>query len=164
MYIIYYMKTKNVKTSFSAVVELPSEYEDTETTVDVSLDKDIDYLTYDEVEDAIYDAVNKKYGIEYDEDEILDDDIELPTIIDLVINETDGESYPVVAESDEPRIAELKSSHAYLKYLVLPDAKYQLTQECKLWLDMKKHGMIDEDAEFDFEKYHEFVEILDEKK
>ena len=53
--------------------------------------------------------------------------------------------------------SELKNDKTFIKYLVLPDARYSLTPEAKLWMDLKKNGIIDEDAEFDFEKYHKMV-------
>ena len=142
------------KTSFSAIVELPYK---NEVAVDVELDKDEYHLTYDEVEDAIYKKVNDEYGCpgnDYADIEDFDED-EFPHIIDIVIN-NDGESYPVISESMDDN--ELKKSGVVSKYLVLPDATYALTLECKLWMDLKKNGIIDEDTPFEFEKYHKMVE------
>lgn len=148
------MKT-NKKTSFSAVVKLP--YDNEEVTVDVEIDKDEINLTYDEVEDAIYDKVQELYDeptSDLDYDEMTDEDY--PSIVDLVINADDGESYPVISESMDD--SELKKSDAFAKYLILPDAIYSLTPEAKLWMDLKKNGIIDEDSPFEFEKYHNIIE------
>ena len=145
-----------IKTSFSAVVELPKNYNNEEVTVDVMLSKGIDELTYDEVEDAIYDKVDKEYGIEHGLDDIDElDDNEFAHILSLVVNDDDGESYPVLSESMDD--SELKASKAYSKYLVLPNAVYSLTPEAKLWAELKSNGIIDDDAPFDFEKYHKII-------
>lgn len=142
-----------VKTSFSAVVELPNNEE---VTIDVELNKDEEHLTYDEVEDAVYDVVQIKYNSpdpSIDIDDLEDDDY--PHIVDLVVNASDGESYPVISESMDDH--ELKKSKAVAKYLVLPEARYSLTPEAALWMSLKKEGIIDEDAPFEFKKYHALV-------
>lgn len=150
------------KTSFSAVVKLPKDnyYNVEDFTVDVELDKDEEHLTYDEVVDAAYNELFYQLPVlkeEVDESDIDDDDA-WPTIVDLVVNSPDGESYPVVSESMTDKIAVLDKDKSYTKYLVLPDARYSLTPECLLWMQLKEEGIIDEDAEFDFEKYHRMVE------
>ena len=147
------MKTKK-KTSFSAVVELPESYSYgcDETTIDVEFDRDENHLTYDEVEDAIYKKVDDIFKPnEYDDDE----DGDYPKIINIVINCDDG-SYPVISESMDD--SELKEDDAFEKFLVLPDAHYSITPECQLWLDLKKEGILDEDAPFEFEKFHRMIE------
>ena len=152
------MKTKYTTTnklSFSAVVEFADD--NTNDTIDIELDKDISSLTYDEVEEAICNEVDQKYGFSIEDFE--DDDPY--RIIDLVINE-DGESYPVVPED-----ADLKTLDKELdvkKYLVLPWARYSLTPECKLWMKMKENGFVGEDEPFDFETYHKLIEGISEKK
>ena len=151
-------KNMKEKTSFSAIVELPNAYCNEEVTVDIELDKDIDHLTYDEVEDAIYTKTIKEHGISepdvYDNDDY--DDADFCHIINIVINEKDGESYPVISESMDD--SKLKSSKTYSKFLVLPDALYSLSPECKLFMQLKEQGIIDEDAAFDYDKYHKILE------
>ena len=147
------------KTSFSAVVELPYDYDYNEVTVDVEFDKDEEHLTYDEVEDAVYDKIDKMLGYQSygdDEEEYEFEREDYPTIVSLVINADDGESYPVISESMDD--GELKKDKAFSKYLVLPNAKYYLTPECKLWMELKKEGILDEDAPFEFEKFHKMLE------
>ena len=151
------MNTK--KTSFSAVVELPDDYGCSEVTVDVEFDKDEEHLTYDEVVDAVYDTVDKVFSCrsyEDDEEEYEFEREDYPTIVSLVINADDGESYPVISESMDD--SELKKDKAFSKYLVLPEARYYLTPECKLWMELKKEGILDEDAPFEFEKFHKMLE------
>ena len=150
------MNTK--KTSFSAVVELPDDYDCSEVTVDIELDKDEEHLTYDEVEDAVYDKIDKMLGYQSygDEEEYEFEREDYPTIVSLVINADDGESYPVISESMDD--SELKKDKAFSKYLVLPEARYSLTPECKLWMELKKEGILDEDAPFEFEKFHKMLE------
>ena len=147
------------KTSFSAVVELPDDYNRSEVTVDVEFDKDEEHLTYDEVVDAVYDTVDKVFSCrsyEDDEEEYEFEREDYPTIVSLVINADDGESYPVISESMDD--SELKKDKAFSKYLVLPEARYSLTPECKLWMELKKEGILDEDAPFEFEKFHKMLE------
>ena len=152
------MNTK--KTSFSAVVEIPYDYDYdyNEVTVDVEFDKDEEHLTYDEVVDAVYYKVDKMFGYKSyeDEEEYEFEREDYPTIVSLVINADDGESYPVISESMDDN--ELKKDKAFSKYLVLPDARYYLTPECKLWMELKKEGILDEDAPFEFEKFHKMLE------
>ena len=151
------MNTK--KTSFSAVVELPDDYDCSEVTVDVEFDKDEEHLTYDEVVDAVYDTVDKVFSCrsyEDNEEEYEFEREDYPTIVSLVINADDGESYPVISESMDD--SELKKDKAFSKYLVLPEARYYLTPECKLWMELKKEGILDEDAPFEFEKLHKMLE------
>ena len=141
------------KTSFSAVVELPKDYDRNEVTVDIELDKDEEHLTYDEVEDAIYDKVDKMFY--YMHNSIDDEREDYPTIVSLVINADDGESYPVISESMDS--SELDSSNVYTKYLVLPDATYSLTPEALLWMQLKENGIIGKDTPFDYDKYHRII-------
>ena len=145
------------KTSFSAVVELPKDYDRNEVTIDIELDKDEKHLTYDEVEDAIYDKVDKMFYYMHDsiDDEIDDEREDYPTIVSLVINADDGESYPVISESMDS--SELDSSNVYTKYLVLPDATYSLTPEALLWMQLKENGIIGKDTPFDYDKYHRII-------
>ena len=147
------------KTSFSAVVKLPEDiFGGEDITVDVELSKDEEHLTYDEVEDAVMQELYAHMPLlkQMAEEADIEDDSVFPEIVSIVINADDGESYPVVSESMDQ--TELKRSKTWTKYLVLPDATYCLTPECKLWMELKKQGIIDEDAPFDFDKYHALVE------
>ena len=143
------------KLSFSAVIEFADD--NSNETFDVEIDKGLDNLTYDEVEDAIWNAVDKKHG--YTSEDFEDDSPY--SIVDLVVNE-DGESYPVVPEDVD--VSKLDKELDVKKYLVLPWARYTLTPECKLWMTMKDNGLIGEDEQFDYEVYHELVEAANEKK
>ena len=145
----------NMKTSFSAVVMFLDDSE--EETFDVEIGKSVESLTYDEVEEAIWNAVDEKYG--YDIEDFEEDNAPYE-VIDIVVNE-DGESYPVVPED---KIDKLDVELDAKKYLVLPWAKYSLTPECKLWMTMKENGIVDEDEPFDYEKYHSLVEVVNENK
>lgn len=144
-----------VKTSFSAVVMFLDDGE--EETFDVEIGKPVESLTYDEVEEAIWNAVDEKYG--YDVEDFEEDNSPYE-VIDIVVNE-DGESYPAVPED---KIDKLDVELDAKKYLVLPWAKYSLTPECKLWMTMKENGIVDEDEPFDYEKYHSLVEVVNENK
>ena len=147
------------KTLFSAVVELPDDYNHSEVTVDVEFDKDEEHLTYDEVVDAVYKTVDKVFSCrsyEDNEEEYEFEREDYPTIVSLVINADDGESYPVISESMDD--SELKKDNAFSKYLVLPEARYYLTPECKLWMELKKEGIISKDEPFEFEKFHKIIE------
>lgn len=139
------------KSHFSAIVQLKDGFED---QFDVTLDKNATDLTYDEVYDAVCNAVDAEYKFSTEDFEAEDDSPY--SVVDIVINE-DGESYPVVSESDVTSIDELKTDKECKKFLVLPDALYSLTPECKMWMQLKEAGIIDEDAPFDFAKYHSLV-------
>lgn len=146
---------KNIKLSFSAVIEFSND--NSNETVDVEIAKSIDNLTYDEVENAVCDAIDEKYGYSIEDFE----DGQSPyDIVDIVINE-DDESYPVVPEDAD--FKKLDKELDVKKYLVLPYARYSLTPECKLWMKMRENGFIGEDEPFDFEKYHKLIEAVDEK-
>lgn len=152
------MKTETDKeyvSSFSAVVMFLDDGE--EETFDVELSKPVEELTYDEVDDAVCQAVDEKYG--YTAKDFEDEDYVPYNVIDIVVNE-DGESYPVVPEDAD--IEKLKAELDVKKFLVLPWAKYALTPECKLWMKMKETHIISEDEPFDYMKYHKLVETIDE--
>lgn len=144
------MKTNNERSFFSAVVDTVDYGE---VAIDVELPKNECDLTYDEVYDAICNEVDEKYG--YSDLDFEDGNMPYE-IIDIVVNADDGESYPVISEDADD--TELKKSKTFSKYLVLPWATYALTPEAQLWMNLKKNGIIDEDAEFDYEKYHKILE------
>lgn len=146
-----------VKTSFSAMVMFLDDSE--EETFDVELSKKLEDLTYDEVIDAIYDAVDKKYG--YTSEDFEEVGNEPYKVIDIVVNDEDG-TWPVVSEDAD--IEKLKKELDVEKFAVLPWARYGLTPECKLWMAMKEDGIVGEDEPFDYEKYHALVEAVNEKK
>ena len=77
---------KNI-TSFSAVVQLPKEYDNKEVTVDIEISKDEEHLTYDEVEDAMED-IPEDDGVEITDD--FDDD-DTDDIEEGIEEETDEE-------------------------------------------------------------------------
>lgn len=143
----------NKKTTFSAVVEFNDGFED---TYDVELDKDICELTYDEVENAICNLVEKEHHYVFTDEDFANPKFKLPyKIVDIVIN-VDGNSYPVVPEDFDD--TELKQSNVYEKYLVLPYARYSLTPECELYMDLISKGLIDKDSSpFDFDTYHSLL-------
>ena len=136
------------KSHFSAIVQMKDGSED---QFDVTLDKNATDLTYDEVYDAICNAVDAEYMFSAEDFEAEDDSPY--SVVDIVIN-ADGESYPVVSESDD---VEQFTNAGYQQILVLPNALYSLTPECKMWIKLKEAGIIDEDAPFDFAKYHALV-------
>ena len=141
-------------TKFLAMVE---HDDGSEETVSVTINKPVEKLTYDEVESAIYDKVDTINGL--DDDDFIDEDgnVNVPySIIDIVVeNAEDNEVYPVVTEDAD--FSKIEKS-GYAKYLVLPWAKYALTPEAKLWMELKENGIIDEDAPFEYEKYHKMVQ------
>ena len=153
----YYIDMEH-KTEFSAVVEFN---DGSNETVDFSLDKKDTSLTYDEVVDAIYDIVDKKhklgvYSYDYDPDCEYDDDCFDPQykIVSIVVIDG-GEAYPVLHEDEDT--SSVESSREFTKYLVLPWARYSLTPEAKLWMELIDNGIIDKDAPFDFDKYHKIL-------
>ena len=98
--------------------------------------------------DVVCDAVDREYKLDC---ALEDEDGEPPyEVIDIVIN-VNGESYPVVSEVHD--VNKLREE-GYEKILVLPDALYSLTPECKIWMELREAGIIGSDAPFDYAKYH----------
>ena len=138
------------KSVFSANVVFKDGFDE---TIDVVIDKDDMSLTYDEVEYAIYDAVNKKHhfvDVDFEED--------APYHVSDIMILTDEGIYPVVPEDFDMNA--IDNDKQYEKYLVLPYARYSLTPECKLWMKMKLDGIINENEEFDFDKMHELINTI----
>ena len=138
------------KSVFSANVVFKDGFDE---TIDVVIDKDDMSLTYDEVEYAIYDAVNKKHhfvDVDFEED--------APYHVSDIMILTDEGIYPVVPEDFDMKA--IDNDKQYEKYLVLPYARYSLTPECKLWMKMKLDGIINENEEFDFDKMHELINTI----
>lgn len=139
------------KSVFSANVVFKDGFDE---TIDVVIDKDETSLTYDEVENAIYDAVDNKHhfvDVDFEED--------APYHVSDIMVLTDEGIYPVVPEDFDMKA--IDNDKQYDKYLVLPYARYSLTPECKLWMKMKENGILDEDEEFDYDEMHKLVEAVE---
>lgn len=124
-------------------------------TFTVNLKKSDGRLTYDHVEFAAYDEIDKIYPKEY-----------FPkTDIDgfILIHDDWGDWSPVVSESNMYAIEELRKSHDYNRFLVLPDAHYSLTPEFSLYHKMVESKLIDEHlVPFDYEKMHKIMKMASE--
>lgn len=131
-------------TKFKCTVDLGPN-SSAENIVYAEFDKDEFDLTYDEVIDELYSEMDEKYPTEfYPKAEIKD--------IFIIKHENGKDNeYPVLAESQNTDKYQL----AFDKILVLPEARYSLTPEMKLYMNMVKRGLIDKDHEFDFDEMHE---------
>jgi len=127
---------------FSATVELGPDNAKT-VRFDIEKPECGENLTYDEVESRAYGEIEKLYPYEfYPKSELKK--------LEIYCSESD-EWCEVLSESDEKRIKEL-TSDGKNRILILPDATYSLTPECKLWMELKDSGILDEDSEFDYGK------------
>lgn len=143
---------KNDRSVFSANVVFKDGEDD---TVDVELDKSEVDLTYDDVEAALFDAVDKKHGYTFEDWE----EDEAPYYFtDIMVLADDG-IYPVVPEDYDTKL--IDNDKQYDKYLMLPYARYSLTPECKLWMKMRENGILEEDDEFDYDEMHKLVEVIE---
>ena len=137
-------KTMSKKiTKFIAVIEFKDGHND---TIDVDIDtSEIDEselgLTYDDVEFAVMLAVDARYGYS-------PDDSQEYSIEEIRIECDDG-MWPVVRETDKERREKFHADHIESKMLVLPEACYSLTPECKMFLEMQKARVIADDASFE---------------
>lgn len=107
-------------------------------------------MTYDHVEMSAMDEMDTRYPHDYYPKCRIDGFI--------MIKDDNGGWSPVVSESDTNSINDLKKSHEYDRFLVLPDAVYSLTPEFKLYLSMVKNGTIDENkVEYDYDVMHRIL-------
>lgn len=144
--------------NFSAIVAINNELANSiETTIDFSIDTDdASNLTYDEVELTALHEIDKIFGFTVDDYEKADDSgYDLVSIELITIHEDDG-TFPVISEDKDPK--QIADENGVDKVLILPWATYKLTDEAKLWMKMKELGIIPEDSEFDFNKYHKLCE------
>ena len=120
--------------------------------ISVTMSKPIEELTYDEVEIAISDKFDKKISSS--------DQLRTELCKVQIIDEKDPNIQWPVFREDDPKINDLQKSKTYKKYLVLPNATYSLTPECKLWMKLIEKGVLEEDSEFNFEKMHSLLEDM----
>lgn len=121
---------------------------------DLPKDKEED-LVWDDVEDALLKAVERDISIEVAENaEILE--------INIV---KDRNKYPVISESQskDKKLIDRLSKDAD-KILILPEYKYSITPEYKLWLKLFEQGIVNEDDKFDFNKMTELLTVMNGDK
>lgn len=151
--------TKNSKTRFSAVVEIdPGREFSREVNVTVEIDKPETEIMYDDVEDAIYDKIETTYESQYYD---CDDSMGWSKIIEIVVWTDGGEPCPVVPDSLESKINEMYSDAQQV--LVLPEIRYGLTPEARMYLELQHAGIISENAPFNYSNYHALVELQNKK-
>ena len=101
--------------------------------------------TFDEIEFEADDVIIKEFG----------KDIPIVETEYFIIE--DGKRYPVKSENEDKKIID-KYAKEYGKVLILPVAVYTLSPEMECYMNMIKSGIIDEDTEFDYEKFKNFLE------
>ena len=139
--------------NFSVIATINRNDKSIETTIDFTIDtNDVSNLTYDEVEQAALNEIDKMFDFTIDDYE---DNYDLVSIDIIMIHDDDG-TFPVISEDRDPR--EVANENGVDKVLILPWATYSLTAEAKLWMKMKELGIISENSEFDYDKYHKLLE------
>ena len=118
----------------------------------VTMSKPIEELTYDEVEIAISDKFDEKNP----PTDRLRTELHKITIVD----EKDPDIQWPVFHEDDPEIDVQQKMKTCKQFLVLPNAVYSLTPECKLWMKLIEKGVLEEDSEFNFEKMHSLLEEM----
>ena len=129
---------------FNAYVKLGAGLEPVNVPFTVESEGDETKLTWDDVADAAYDAVDAKYS--------RDDFPNMENVRITIIKE--GTEYPVCAESEFDKDAFAGEKQV----LVLPECTWSLTPEFKKFIELSERGLID--FEFDAEKMKELMEIV----
>jgi hypothetical protein len=116
-------------------------------TVFVTFDKELKEIFYDDVVDAIYDEMEKKYPEKY-----------YPKIklVDIFIETTENDKcmyYPVVG--DEKYVNDYNK--LYSKVLVLPCYTYSLSDEYKLYDILIKHNIFNINQKFEYNIMHDVL-------
>jgi len=128
---------------FAAVVEFKDGHDE---VIEVELSKPEEELTFDEVEEAVWTTVDKRYG--YNPDDYIENDDWPYTVEEIRVIAEDG-IWRAVSESDEKTINKLKADKEEKKFLVMSDARYSLTPEYRMYLDLVKCSVISEDIPFE---------------
>ena len=104
-------------------------------------------LTYDDVEFALMDECDKFFpNFDYK--------------VDSIFLIKDNEKFPVVVEEDNEQIQRIKKLK-YKKYLVLPYARYSISDEYKLYMSLCKSNILDPNNNiFNFDEMHTILENL----
>lgn len=123
----------------------PVEKEENARVFEYEISKNVEDLTFDEVEFIALDYMDDVYPEKYYPA------VKLGQI--YVFNEDDKKWYPVCVEDSE-------MPKDYEKVLVLPYARYDLTEECRLWYALKEQNIIDQDEEFNYDSMHSILTSL----
>ena len=129
---------------FNSYVRLGAGLELVKVPFTVESEGDETKLTWDDVADAAYDAVDAKYS--------RDDFPNMESIRTTIVK--DGTEYPVCAESEFDK----EAFSGEKQVLILPECTWSLTPEFKKFLELSERGLID--FEFDAEKMRELMEIV----
>lgn len=145
---LVYSKPESVFEAWVKTSPLDAHPENTVVTYKVR--KSAERLTWDEVIDGIYGEFEASVPSRY---------YPKAEVYRVFVIDGDGR-FPVVAEDDEDEIARLKKSKEYVKFLVLPNAKYVVSNEFRLFSKMLDLGLATEEDGFDHEKMRELIETV----
>lgn len=132
------------KIQFNSYVKLGGGLASVKVPFTVESEGDETKLTWDDVVDAAYDAVDGKYP--------RDDFPNMENVRITIIKE--GTEYPVCAESEFDKDAFVGEKQV----LILPECTWSLTPEFKKYMELSEKGLID--FEFDAEKMKELMAIV----
>lgn len=119
--------------------------------ITVTLPKCEAELLWDDVVDAVYGVMEKEFPFDcYPKADIHE--------VFIFGHNDKSKRYPVVRSGDVEKIKELDKSKTYEKFLVLEEAKYSLTPEYALFLQLQEVGLLHADDVFDSKKMREVID------
>lgn len=101
-----------------------------------AIEKGIEKLTYDEVENEALERLLQKFPENY---------YPASEVSRLTVEDEDGVECPVAPETEK----DIAKKYPKQKVLVLPHARYALTDESLLWMALRNEGYVGEDDEMD---------------
>lgn len=118
----------------------------------VFVDKSIDQLVYDEIEDLLLSEIQKVCPIKY---------YPAAQISDIFVVE-DDKRYPVVEDSDENKKNIKKLANSAGKVLILPRGIYVATDESLLYLALIEEGIVSEKYPYNYDVMHRVLRHISE--
>ena len=136
---------------FRADIELGPGVEQTLDGIELGAQKADGHLTYDDVEMAALEMAEKRWPREF-----------YPKMaVKWLWVKDEKEWRPVVREGDEEGRKWCREVNGIEKWLELPEARFELTEEFKMFLALGEAGVVDPEAdEFDAEKMREVLDAM----
>lgn len=136
---------------FRADVELGPGVEQTLDGIELEAQKSDGHLTYDDVEMAALEMAEKRWPREF-----------YPKMaVKWLWVKDENEWRPVVREGDEEGRKWCREVNDAEKWLELPNARFELTEEFKMFLALGEAGVVDPEVdEFDAEKMREVLDAM----
>ena len=136
---------------FRADVELGPGVEQTLDGIELGAQKTDGHLTYDDVEMAALEMAEKRWPREF-----------YPKMaVKRLWVKDENEWRPVVREGDEEGRKWCREANGIKKWLEMPEARFELTEEFKMFLALGEAGVVDPEVdEFDAEKMREVLDVM----